>query len=53
MKQWHGLSKTCPSCNSPHLEYKTDYIYSKCFIKSEYKKQMNTFKKIDDAFLDD
>ena len=44
MKQWHHISKTCPSCKCEHLEYKVDFIYSKCFIKAEYKKQMNNFK---------
>ena len=51
MKQWYKLSKTCPSCKSQHLEYKVEFIYSKCFIKAEYKKQMNNFKN--SLFLDD
>ena len=60
MKQWYKLSKTCPSCKSQHLEYKVDFIYSKCFIKAEYKKQMTTnekynlfLKKVNDEFLND
>ena len=45
MKEWHIISKSCPSCKSLHNEYKVDYVYSKFYEDLDKNKKKILFQK--------
>ncbi len=45
MKEWHCISKSCPSCKAHHDEYKVDYVYSKFYEDLDKNKKKILFQK--------